>query len=351
MQVGVLVLLGMLGDPMSSLATGELTPSGGRVFVAIDTLQLVASATVMVLLARGPSSGSAAACQPRGDFPPEAGFGTELPWLSYGAGRRDRIMTNSGTARRAGMPARNSVVAEEVLVPARRMAASSVAPSGGGTTYRVLRTNEVDPYDRPLSEAELPTFGLERFAGGDTFRGTAREAAKLSIADGAVETFDDLASLIGTLPSLEKMVDHQPPISTEKESARVDEEKRKIRVRAFLYAASIEKDNDFHLIVGLGRDVSPSMYMTMEISGLPPDSSENFTRLKSVRDMYKAFFGNNLPGASYDFYDPPIPVEIEGSLFFDMTHAHGPHPGPSSLRDHIPTIWEVHPISEIVFEP
>ena len=70
-----------------------------------------------------------------------------------------------------------------------------------------------------------------------------------------------------------------------------------------------------------------------------------------ARDDYKAFFGSNLPGMSYDFYDPPIPVEIEGSLFFDMSHATGSKPGPSSLRDDIPTIWEIHPISKIVFEP
>jgi hypothetical protein len=93
------------------------------------------------------------------------------------------------------------------------------------------------------------------------------------------------------------------------------------------------------------------MYMTMEISGLPPRRSADFTRLKSARGAYKAFFGDDLPGASYDFYDPPIPVEIQGSLFFDMSHATGPRPGPQSLRQDMPTIWEIHPISEIVFEP
>jgi hypothetical protein len=43
--------------------------------------------------------------------------------------------------------------------------------------------------------------------------------------------------------------------------------------------------------------------------------------------------------------------EIEGSLFFDITHATGGHPGPQDLRPHIPTIWEVHPVTNIVFEP
>ena len=123
-----------------------------------------------------------------------------------------------------------------------------------------------------------------------------------------------------------------------------------MRVRAFLYAASREDDNDFHLIVGRDPDLEP-MYMTMEISGLPPQDSGHFSRLGAAREAYKEFFGEDLPGASYDFYDPPIPVEVEGSLFFDMSHSSGSRPGPASLRPHIPTIWEIHPMTNIVFEP
>jgi hypothetical protein len=147
------------------------------------------------------------------------------------------------------------------------------------------------------------------------------------------------------------MIAHEPAITTKQTSARVSEEKRNVRVRAFLYAASREDDNDFHLIIGRSPKKSPSMYMTVELSGLPPKSSTHFKRLKKARDSYKSFFADNLPGPTYDFYDPPVPVEVEGSLFFDMSHATGSKPGPNSLRDDIPTIWEIHPISKIVFEP
>jgi hypothetical protein len=41
---------------------------------------------------------------------------------------------------------------------------------------------------------------------------------------------------------------------------------------------------------------------------------------------------------------------VEGSLFFDMSHATGGKPGPQDLRKDIPTIWEVHPITRIVFD-
>ena len=142
----------------------------------------------------------------------------------------------------------------------------------------------------------------------------------------------------------------QPKIGEAATSQRVKEEQRNVRVTAFLYAASHENDNDFHLIVGRKPTDLPEMYMTMEVSGLPSSGSAAFQKLKAARDAFKAFFSAHLPPATYDFYHPPIPVMIEGSLFFDMSHATGQRPGPQSLKSRMPTIWEVHPITKITFE-
>ncbi len=254
-------------------------------------------------------------------------------------------------SHRPGMPDRSTVVTEKSLTPDQRGTQAPTKSASETATYRILRTSETDPYDVPLQLAEVATLGLERFAGfGDAFRGNARRAAKLTIADAGVEPFEDVKDLKETLPTEEGMISHQPPITTDAASARVDEENRNVHVRAFLYAASREDDNDFHLIVGRAPDRDP-MYMTVELSGLPPDDSEHFSRLKAARDAYTEFFGGDLPRASYDFYVPPIPVEVEGSLFFDMNHSSGSRPGPASLRPHMPTIWEIHPITNIVFEP
>ena len=51
-------------------------------------------------------------------------------------------------------------------------------------------------------------------------------------------------------------------------------------------------------------------------------------------------------GLGFDFYDPPIPLTVQGSLFFDVTHAMGSKkPGPSSAKPR--TIWDLHPITSI----
>jgi hypothetical protein len=267
-------------------------------------------------------------------------------------------MPSSGTSAptRAGMPAASSILSTRDLTPRRPAAVEATVASGVPPRYRILRTDEVDAKDDPLSTAELKNMMATGAvaatrSSGDTFAGTARAAAKLSISTAAIEAFNDIKDLIDTLPSKSKMTHHHPPITTEANSGRVQEEERNVRVTAFLYAASREDDNDFHLIVGRDPSSDPPMYMTMEVSGLPPSNAASFARLKAARDAYAGFFGNDLPGASYDFYDPPIPTRVEGPLFFDMSHATGRSPGPPSLHDDMPVIWEVHPISDIVFEP
>jgi len=227
------------------------------------------------------------------------------------------------------------------------------SPRRRGRVYTILRTTEIDSYEiEAAADERRPVPGPTALApAGDSFKGTARKAAKISFPSAATKAFTDLRKLIESLPADQTMEFHQPPITAKSTSNRVSEERRNVRVRAFLYAASHEEDNDFHLIIGRDPARRPEMYMTMELSGLPPKKATAFAKLKAARDAYKAFFGTNLPGMTYDFYDPPIPVRVEGALFFDISHANGQRPGPQSLKSRMPTIWEVHPITNIVLEP
>jgi hypothetical protein len=247
--------------------------------------------------------------------------------------------------KRAGMPALDLISSAETKIKSKQT----------GKTYRIIKTAEIDEYEVGLATEAITPKALASFKKaasiGDNFKGKARKAAKISIADAPIRKYKEVRTLIKSLPKDDDMKNHQPPIKTTQSSNRVEEEKRNIRVKAFLYAASKEDDNDFHLILGRDPNLTPEIYMNMELSGLPPTTSPHFAKLNEARDAFKNFFGNNLPGAKYFFYDPPIPVLIEGSLFFDMNHATGQKPGPQSLRDKIPTIWEVHPITKMVFEP
>lgn len=270
---------------------------------------------------------------------------------------------------RAGMPAPDSIVEVRTLQPPAPEATDALSTSRAAAAppraFRIIRTNEVDGYERAAADA-LSTMDVagrgakeaaktaakkssRKAADSDTFGGTSRKAAKTSLSAAPVRTYKDVRTLINTLPSHDSMAALKIPKGAT--SGRVAQEERNVRLKTFLYAASREDDNDFHLILGRAPEASPEVYMTMELSGLPPKNAPSFAKLKAARDAYKAFFGSELPGTSYDFYDPPIPVTVEGSLFWDAGHATGTRPGPQSLKSRMPVVWEVHPISDIKFDP
>ncbi len=251
-----------------------------------------------------------------------------------------------------GMPALDSIHDDSV----------TFKPKGGRATYRILRTTETDAYEKTdaaqgfanaLQQTKAPAPAAIKTAArkppstGDQFGGTDRKAAKLSIGTGKTETFSDVSKLIATLPTRDAMAALKIPHGST--SGRVTQEQRNVHVTGFLYAASREADNDFHLIVGRDpKAPGPAMYMTMEVSGLPPNTYPAFTAMNAARTSYKKFFGSKLPGAGYDYYSTnPIPVVVEGSLFWDATHSTGQAPGPPSLKPHMPVIWEVHPVTSI----
>jgi hypothetical protein len=240
-------------------------------------------------------------------------------------------------ANRVGLPAQDSIIAV------------TQTPK-----FKILHTEEVDRYEKGALGLGLASAARAAAPTGDKFRGTDRKAAKLSISTADIENFKDVKDVIGSLTPEADMKAHKPRIKTTATSGRVKEEERNIHVDAFIYAASREADNDFHLIVGRDPSAKPEMYMTMELSGLPPANSASLDQLQAARDAFTEFFssqaGGSLPGTSYDFYDPPLAVTVEGSLFFDMTHASGSRPGPASLKSRMPVIWEVHPISKIEFK-
>jgi len=248
------------------------------------------------------------------------------------------------------LPDSRNVLVEMTLVPRTGATVRGMAHAPAGRPQiRILRTLEVDEYETPLEVADILRLTAPRAAPTDNkFAGTSRKAAKLSIVNAPVEPFNDVSDLIATFKDHDEMVEMDIPKTAD--SDRVDVEKRNVRVKAFLYAASMEDDNDFHLIIGRDPDKA-AKYMTAEISGLPPSNAGSFDRLDEARSAYFEYFGDGLPGTSYDFYDPPIEIEIEGSLFWDASHAHGGRPGPQKLRPKMPVVWEIHPVTRIVFEP
>lgn len=216
--------------------------------------------------------------------------------------------------------------------------------SPSGRIYARIRIAPPDN-DEPVVIPSVPPGAAPNL---DTFHGSARAAAKLSMASGTPQSFADLAALLDSLPPDSQM--RAMHIGTGPDSARLPQEQALVTVRAFLYASSRESDNDFHCVIG--RDPSgPARFMNVEVSALPSSDSEFFAALRTARDQFKAFFTANedaLPSQGYDKYDPPIPILVTGSLFFDVDHV-PPAVGPTGMKP--VTAWEIHPVSDMQFEP
>src|SRR3954470_9050439 len=110
---------------------------------------------------------------------------------------------------------------------------------------------EEEPEEQPATAATTGPHFEARALDRDTFIGHDRAKAKTSISDAPLETNYSLGRLERSLYDIDDFMrnEHQPPIT--KQSPRVIEEDRNVRVLAYLWAAKRESnDNDFHLIIG-----------------------------------------------------------------------------------------------------
>jgi hypothetical protein len=191
--------------------------------------------------------------------------------------------------------------------------------------------------------APAPAVPIVHVAPDDLFRGHDRAAAKTSISSAPTETFADVGTLLATLPSDATM--HAKHIPSDATSSRVTEEERNVTVHAFLWAAKHEDDNDYHLILG-STTSTDAVFLTAEVTGLPA-SGHFLDRLRVPRVAFLAHFAGHPPGSqSYHRYQPPVPVTVSGSLFYDVDHPPGAV-GPAWAKPK--TAWEIHPVTALFF--
>jgi hypothetical protein len=213
-----------------------------------------------------------------------------------------------------------------------------------GNVYRLGPAAPVE-YERDQVRAALT-------ADPNAFHGTSRRIAKTSFVSGTPTLYATVHELRAPLPSDHAMGQLGIPWGQGSEdSGRVDQEKQVVTVNGYLYAFSKESDNDYHCMVGDAPDDPERKFMNMEVSGLPASGPARAV-LADVRSKFKGQFGLDNVGATdgYIPVDPPMPVRITGSLFYDMDHS-PPRPFVSHNGFHPGSAWEVHPITAIEFEP
>ena len=108
-----------------------------------------------------------------------------------------------------------------------------------------------------------------------------------------------------------------------------------------------ESDNDYHVIIGDNVKKTKATFFNIEISGVPKTgNAANKKALQTIRDFFEDNFVQ-LCGSKYAIFDSnPVPVSVQGSVFFDIDHKAGVV-GPIGFRPK--AAWEIHAVSAIKF--
>lgn len=213
--------------------------------------------------------------------------------------------------------------------------------------FKVTQTNQADEVEAS-ERVSTPLRSLARAPdSGDIFAGTDRRDPKTSVATGGLKSFSTIAELRSSFPKDTFM--KGLGITRAPDSERTPQEQYNVSVEGYIYAASKESDNDFHLIVGDKDCAQGDCFINVEVSGLPQDPADaSYPTLSAVRAKFLGYFNQQQPSRGYKKFAPPIAATFTGSVFFDVDHPAGAV-GPAGLKPS--SAWEIHPLTDITFEP
>jgi hypothetical protein len=180
--------------------------------------------------------------------------------------------------------------------------------------------------------------GAEDQSVPEQFRGMYRGAARTSISQSDFERFDGIDSLLKTLPSDEFM-----RARVSKYIPRTHEEDRNVILSCYLHAVKKQISGDYSIVIGDAPGRMPWKSMMCRIPSIPTRENPTMLFLKSVRTKLESglFSQVNLETKAYVHFQPPRPITITGSLYYNGIHEPGTV-GPRNLKSE--TAWEIGPI-------
>jgi hypothetical protein len=206
------------------------------------------------------------------------------------------------------------------------------------------------PAKKPLPRAPRPA--TVSVPAADIFEGTDRFTPKTTFVHGGeVQNFPSVDDLISFFESPDRKQENWVNDITTSTDERNQIEQVNVTVNdAWIYEISKQKDNDYHLLIGVSPDQDGGRYLNAEISGIDPQGPDA-PDLWALRQLFKSQFpqyvGRSLPSVGR-FIQPtnPIHIRITGSIFLDADHGRN-IVGHGNIKNF--TSWEIHPITKIEF--
>jgi hypothetical protein len=214
-------------------------------------------------------------------------------------------------------------------------------PIGKAPSLDVPQSTTAEEYDRqPTQDAAAPgEAGPDADQGvPEEFRVMYRGAARTSISQSDFERFEAVDSLLKTLPSDEVM-----RANVGRYTPRTQEEDRNVILTCFLYALKKQISGDYSMVIGGAPDGATHGTMMCRIPSVPTRENPTMVFLKSVREKLEQdlFKHMNLDNKIYIYFNPPVPLIIMGSLYYNGLHQPGTM-GPARMKSE--TGWEIGPI-------
>jgi hypothetical protein len=204
---------------------------------------------------------------------------------------------------------------------------------------------------KALADAVRPS--NVRIPAADIFDGVDRFTPKTTIVhDGEDKPVGNVDELIDFFESPIRIQEKwwRKAITTSTEERNKIEQVNVTVQDAWIYEISKQKDNDYHLLIGVRPDLNGGRYVNAEISGIDPqgpDAAFLWTLRQSFKSQFPEYAGRSLPNVGR-FIQPryPMHIRVSGSIFLDADHGREAV-GHGDIKNF--TSWEIHPITKIDF--
>jgi hypothetical protein len=186
--------------------------------------------------------------------------------------------------------------------------------------------------------------------------GVERWPVKTSVPesdDGTAETVD-LADLLalqdadGVAKNDKRYQDARIPASSGDDYP----EGQLISTTGYLHLVAGETDGDYHIQISASA-TSGDQCLIVEVPNPDPEyvaTAELRPTFQAVRDFIKAkLLRNKEPSPTGSVMQHPVYVTVTGILFFDDSHVGDPPRGKKGMK--AATLWELHPVTAMVFAP
>jgi hypothetical protein len=185
--------------------------------------------------------------------------------------------------------------------------------------------------------------------------GTERWPVKTSVPEGTAKAQTVALADLLALPNVEGVTKNDKRYESERMPAQAGmkyAEGTVITTTGWLHLVAAETDGDYHIQISASA-TSGDQCLIVEVPKPDPEyvqSADLRPTFETVRSFIKAkMLADKEPSPTGSVLQHPVYVTVTGILFYDDSHVGDPPRGKMGMK--AATLWELHPVTAMVFAP